>query len=383
MPEKGHAFAEIQKAATSLGFELAGIVEAGASTTFEQYQDWLTRGYAGEMGYLARPDAVAKRQNPDRILPGARTILVVGQNYHTRPLPEALRDDPSRGIVASYAWGSDYHDVMLPRLRQLAAIAAESSGQPAAYRAYVDTGPLLERELAARAGLGFIGRNTNLIHPRRGSWLFLGAVLLTAEFATDPSPASRGTCGRCTRCLEACPTAAFPRARVLDARRCISYLTIELKGPIPRELRPAMGNRIFGCDICQEVCPWNRRFAQPTAEPAYRAGSDTMAPRLLDLMALDETSFRQGFRDSPIQRAKRRGLLRNVAVALGNWADPVAVPALSRALHDPEPLVRGHVAWALGQIEGQPARQAVVKRMELEGDPWVRQELELALAGPA
>jgi epoxyqueuosine reductase len=381
VPGTGDAFtARIQEAASSLGFELAACLKASPSTTFDRYEDWLQRGYGAEMAYLFRPDAVAKRQDPARILPGVRTILTVAMNYHSRPLPPSLRDDPSRGVIASYAWGADYHDVMLPRLHQLASAAADISGQPAAYRAYVDTGPLLERELAARAGLGFVGRNTNLIHPHLGSWLFLGEVLLTADLPVGDPPATSGTCGQCTRCLEACPTAAFPQPYVLDARRCISYLTIELKGPIPRGLRTAMGNRIFGCDICQEVCPWNRRFAQPTAEPAFQPAGEAMAPSLLELMALDEPSFRQRFRDSPIKRAKRRGLLRNVAVALGNWADAAATPVLSRALDDGEALIRGHAAWALGRIGDRRGRQALAQRQSFEQDPWVREEIELALA---
>jgi epoxyqueuosine reductase len=269
---------------------------------------------------------------------------------------------------------------MLPRLHRLAAVVADITGEPASYRAYVDTGPLLERELAGRAGLGFVGKNTNLIHPRLGSWIFLGEVLLDTEIAPGSRPSTGGTCGRCTRCLEACPTAAFPRPYVLDARRCISYLTIEHRGPIPRQLRPALGNRIFGCDICQEVCPWNKRFAQPTAEPAFQPSTDSMAPSLLELMALDEASFRQDFRASPIKRAKRRGLLRNVAVALGNWADPDATPVLSRALQDAEPLIRGHAAWALGRIGGWQACQALEQRRAVEEDLWVREELDLALA---
>jgi epoxyqueuosine reductase len=368
----------IRAAAADLGFELLGFLEAGPSTTFEPYQAWLDRGYGGDMAYLARPDAVAKRQDPRGILREARTVLSVGMNYHTQSLPPALRDDPSRGIVASYAWGADYHDVMLPRLGQLAALASDITGQPSAYRAYVDTGPLLERELGARAGLGFVGKNTNLIHPRLGSWLFLGEILLTVELPVDPNVPAGGTCGRCWHCLEACPTGAFPQAGVLDARRCISYLTIELKGPIPRDLREMMGNRIFGCDICQEVCPWNQRFARPTAEPAFQPRPDNVAPRLLGLMDLDEATFRQRFQGSPIWRTRRRGLLRNVAVALGNWGDPLAVPALVRALSDAEPLIRGHSAWALGRIEGQQSRRALVQHLALEDDPWVRQELELA-----
>jgi epoxyqueuosine reductase len=303
--------------------------------------------------------------------------------------------------VASYAWGSDYHDLLLPRLDQLAAslkaITGPGNGTAIAHRAYVDTGPILERELGARAGLGFVGKNTNLIHPRLGSWFFLGELLLPFEL-TASAASSKGagdTCGRCTRCLDACPTGAFAAPYLLDARRCISYLTIELKGPIPRELRPLMGNRIFGCDICQEVCPWNRRFAKPSAEPAFQPRPGAIGPLLLDLMALDDEGFRQRFRGSPIKRAKRRGLLRNVAVALGNWGNPSAIPALAQALHDVEPLIRGHAAWAMGRIAAldaahrtnrdaaDRARRDAVAALEqalaTETDEWVRKELRHAL----
>jgi epoxyqueuosine reductase len=330
-----------------------------------------------------------KRSDLKQILPGARSVVVVGANYFTAPLPPGVDDDPSRGIVASYAWGSDYHEVLLPRLNQLAVsvetIVGPGNGTAIGHRAYVDTGALLERELGARSGLGFVGKNTNLIHPRLGSWFFLGELLLTCELAGGgPAVASAagsgGTCGGCTRCLEACPTGSFVEPYLLDARRCISYLTIELKGPIPRELRPAMGNRIFGCDICQEVCPWNRRFARPSPEPAFQPRPGAIAPRLLELLALDDKGFRQRFRGSPIKRAKRRGLLRNVAVALGNWGSPRAIPALTQALHDWEPLIRGHAAWALGRITDNDAVTALERALDTETDTWVREELRHALA---
>jgi epoxyqueuosine reductase len=378
-----------------MGFDLAAIVPAAPARTMEVYRIWLADGCQGEMGYLARSDAVAKREDLARIMPGVRSVLAVGVNYHTGPLPPELRDDPSRGVVASYAWGVDYHDVLLPRLQELADFIQVETGQAVAYRAYVDTGPLLEREIGARAGLGFIGKNTNLIQPNLGSWLFLGELLLATDLrpvADSPvllgekqsvaalAEQEKGTCGRCTRCLDACPTHAFTGPYVLDARRCISYLTIELKGPIPRELRPRMGNRIFGCDICQEVCPWNRRFAKPTAEPAFQARSGAMAPSLLDLIGLDAEAFGRRFQHSPVKRSRRRGLLRNVAIALGNWGDPVAVPPLARAMHDAEPLIRGHAAWALGRIGVQEARRALAQALEVETDAWVREELHFAVS---
>jgi epoxyqueuosine reductase len=373
----------IQAEAHRLGFDLVGIAPARPAATVTQYRRWLEKGFHGEMAYLARAEAVAKRKDLALVQPGVRSVVTVAANYHTVPLPAEARDDPSRGIIASYAWGDDYHDLLLTRLRELASslpadARAEAETRPG-YRAYVDTGPILERELAARAGLGFVGKNTNLIHPRLGSWLFLGELFLTAELPQVEQPPAQGTCGHCTRCLDACPTGALVAPYILDARRCISYLTIELKGPIPRELRPLMGNRIFGCDICQEVCPWNRRFARPTAKPAFQPRPDAIAPTLLDLMALDDRGFRQRFRGSPVNRAKRRGLLRNVAIALGNWGNPASLPALVRAQDDAEPLIRGHAAWALGRVDSVQARQALEKAGQQEGDDWVREEIQLAL----
>jgi epoxyqueuosine reductase len=243
-------------------------------------------------------------------------------------------------------------------------------------RWYVDTGPILERELAWRAGLGWPGKHTNLINRQLGSWLFLGAILLNRELVYD-SPAS-AHCGTCTRCLVACPTSALVAPGVLDSRRCISYLTIELRGPIPRELRPLMGTHIFGCDICQAVCPWNRH-APETAETACWPQAGYAAPELLPLLSLSEAEFQTRFRSSPIRRAKRRGFLRNVAVALGNLGDPRAIPPLQHALHDAEPLIRGHAAWALGRIGGLAARQALHTALPAEDTADVRQEIIDAL----
>ena len=345
-----HTLAQrIKERARALGFTAAAIVPPAPGEHERYYRAWLDAGHHAEMAYLARPDAVARRADLSRTVPNAQSVVVVTANYHTRHLPPEILHDPSRGIIASYAWGLDYHDLLTPRLYDLQAWIASQAGEAVRGRAYVDTGPVLERALAARGGLGFIGKNTCLIHPDRGSYFFIGEIILDCALPfDDPSP--RGTCGRCTRCLSACPTEAFPAPRVLDSRLCISYLTIELKGEIPVELRPKLGNRIFGCDICQEVCPYNRRFAIPTGEPAFRATLERAAPPLLELIALDEGAFRERFRGSPVRRAKRRGLLRNVCVALGNWGDPAAVPALQRARRDSEPLIRRHADWALAQI---------------------------------
>jgi epoxyqueuosine reductase len=267
------------------------------------------------MAYLARPGAVSSRGQPETLLPGLRSILVVGINYHAPLLPTSLKADPSRGIIASFARGADYHTLLTRKLHALAYFLAADAGQPVAWRAFVDSAPVLERDLAARAGLGFIGNNTCLISPRLGSWLLLGELFLVMELSPaasflghpQPSPldTARGTCGRCTRCLQACPTGALVNPRILDARRCISYLTIEQKGAVPRDLRPAIGNRVFGCDICQEVCPWNKRFSQSTSEPAFDSDADSAAPPLADLLALDEESFARRFGDTPVARAKR------------------------------------------------------------------------------
>jgi epoxyqueuosine reductase len=362
-----------------LGFALAGIVPAEPPATVDRYHTWLENGLHGEMTYLARTEAVAKRADLSLIQPGVHSVVVVGANYHSAMVPPELRDAPSRGIISSYAWGDEYHDWMISRLQRLAAFIQGAGDDPLAYRAYVDTGPILERELAARAGLGFVGKNTNLIHPRLGSWLFLGELLLDIELPATRPTAAQGTCGECTRCLDACPTGALVEPYVLDARRCISYLTIELKGAIPRELRPLLGNRIFGCDICQEVCPWNRRYAQPTFEPAFQPRTDALAPRLTDLLALDETGFLLRFEGSPVKRARRRGLLRNALVALGNWGDRSAVEPLAGALRDEEPLVRGHAAWALGRVRSAEARSALAQALTAETDPWVREEIGLGL----
>jgi epoxyqueuosine reductase len=355
----------IKEKAYALGFDLIGVAPATQALHADAYASWVDAGYAAMMGYMARD--VTRRGDPRRVLPGARSVIVVGLSYFVANPPDELWDDPSRGRIARYAWGSDYHEVMTPRLGQMADFIRQQTRREVGQRVYVDTGPVLERDFAARAGLGFIGKNTCLINPGMGSYLFLGEILVDLELDFD-EPAGdsgatlsvspdrvggrprTGTCGACTRCLKACPTHAFPRPYVLDSNRCISYLTIELKGSIPPDLRPLMGNWIFGCDECQSVCPWPRRFARPTRADFLRFDAEQVAPKLLDIFALDEGGFRSRFRHTPLWRAKRRGLLRNVAVALGNWAAPQAIPALERALQDSEPLIREHAAWALTRM---------------------------------
>ncbi len=338
----------VREKALELGFDLVGFAPAGPSPGAGQFLSWLAAGYHGEMRWLER--SAEQRADPRLVMGSARTVVIVGVSYESLGAPMALLRDPSRGRIARYAWGADYHDVLTPVLRAFGEWLARES------RAWVDTGPVLERAWAERCGLGFIGKNTCLIHPRWGSHLFLGAVLIAEEIAEDDAtpPVRHVGCGACVRCLCACPTGALPAPGVLDARRCISYLTIELKGSIPSELRPLMGNWVFGCDDCQDVCPYVRRFSRPARSPLARAfhtfNPDRAAPKLADLLQLDEASFRARYKGTPLTRAKRRGLVRNACVAAGNWGSDEAAPLLRRLLEDPEPLIREHAVWALERI---------------------------------
>lgn len=374
---------ELKAQAVELGFSMVGVVPAAPGRRLDAYLRWIVGGLHGQMGYMARPDRVARRRDLNVILPGVQSIVCVGLDYYSLRVPDSIANDPARGRISNYAWGVDYHDVMTPRLEELAAWLRRQLPGDVQTRVYVDTGAILERDHAETAGLGFTGKNTMLIAPRRGSFFFLGELLTTLPLAYDtPRPAMPG-CGSCRRCLDACPTNAFPEPYVLDARRCISYLTIELKGWIPPELRPLMGNWIYGCDVCQDVCPFNR-FAQPTTHPAIQLTNhlanepinwNTIAPPLLDILALDEAGFNERFARSPIKRIKRARLLRNACVAAGNWGSQAAVPALAALLEDPDPLLRGHAAWALHQIGGRQAKAAVAAALKRETDNTVRQEM--------
>jgi epoxyqueuosine reductase len=337
----------VKQKAFSLGFDLVGIVPAARSPHADTYASWVDAGYAATLEYMARD--VGRRQDPRLVLPGARSVVTVGLSYFSGDPPSDIWDNVARGRIARYAWGPDYHDVMLPRLQQLGQYIQLQAGREAAWRAYVDTGPLLERDLAASAGLGFIGKNTCLISPEYGSYVFLGEVLVDIEMEYDTGE-PKGTCGACVRCLNACPTGALVAPYVLDSRRCIAYLTIELKGAIPVDLRSQLGNWIFGCDVCQAVCPWTRRFAQSGRHGFLQYDPEGSAPHLLDLIGLNHEQFRARFRGSPVSRAKRRGLLRNVAVALAHWGDAAAAPVLRAAAEDADPIVREHARWALQQI---------------------------------
>lgn len=422
----------IKEEARRLGFDLCRIIPVGEAAHGTFFEQWIAAGRAGEMTYLTRHGE--KRRHPAQLAEageaGFRSMVVLGVDYHQFDLTQAVRQDPSRGLIASYAWGADYHEVIRPLLYEVDEFVRSHSGRRSQAKCLVDTGPVLERDWALQAGLGFTGKNCCTIHPGQGSWLFLATILLPEQLDYDPAPIPLipapytpqeildglppavalptwrlpstthrsppathhlATCGRCTRCLDGCPTDAFVGPLHLDPLRCISYWTIESRRFVPRELRPLFGNRIFGCDVCQEVCPWNRRL--PDRAPmlaALRAQEDRVAPFLLDGFRdqnpywLEQAAFSAHFRASPIKRARRSGMARNVCIALGNWAHPVALPALTQALADPEPLVRGHGAWALGQIrtrhaDGQ-AGQTLMAGLLQEADERVQVEIRLALA---
>ena len=331
----------IGERALELGFDACRFTTAGPPDSAAQFQHWLEAGRHGEMTYLER--GASKRIEPGQVLASARSIITLAVSY-AGDVPD------SAGEIARYARFSDYHEVVGARLKILAAHVSELGGSGTRSLWYVDTGPLLERDLAQRAGLGFIGKHTNLISRKLGNWFFLAEIITTLEL--PPDAPERNHCGTCRRCLDACPTAAIIAPFQLDARRCISYLTIELKGAIPVELRTAVGNRIFGCDDCLAVCPWNR-FARAGSMMAEHRRAGLEAPELVELLSLDEAGFRARFARTPILRAKRRGFLRNVCVALGNVGGAEALPALQRAASDPEPLIAEHALWAISRIEAR------------------------------
>ena len=344
---------QIKQQARELGFDLVGITTVDPPPHAAQYQQWLANGFHGEMGYMQRN--AAKRVAPTEVLPDVRSIIIVAMNYFTGSAHRTIsffgpREEDVQwtceGRIARYAWGGrDYHYVLGDKLQQLSEFIEALGGRA---KWFVDTGPVLERSFAQQAGIGFVGKHTNLINRSFGNWLFLGEVLTNLELPADLP--ERPHCGTCRRCLDACPAGALVAPYRLDARRCISYLTIELKGSIPAELRSVIGDRVFGCDDCLEVCPWNR-FARQSPVREFRHRE---LPPLTEFLSWDDHRFRDFFRGTPIFRIKRRGFLRNVCVALGNTGGASALPALERALTDSEPLVREPAAWA---VEQMPNRQ--------------------------
>lgn len=365
----------IKTRGAAVGFDLVGISPVQAPPHAASFADWLRRGLHGEMTYMAR--TAGQRLRPAEHLPWARSVVSVALNYAT-PYGRDSAADGLRGWISRYAWGADYHEVLREKLERLLDEIRGEAGAGIQGQIFVDAGPVLDREVGARAGIGWYGKNTNLLSMRLGSFFFLGELFL--DLPLDWDAPVRDRCGQCRLCLDACPTNAFVGPYVLDARKCISYLTIELKGAIPHELRPLMGTHIFGCDICQDVCPYNTRV-RVTSERAFFPREGLHAPELVPLLSLMEPELRTRFAGSPIRRAKRRGLLRNVCVALGNLAQPEAVPALVRVLHEEaEPLVRAHAAWALGRMRHSEARAALEHARASETDPDVVEEIRLALS---
>ncbi len=361
----------LQGEAYGLGFDLVGITDLGAPDSVAHFDAWLDAGLHGEMDYMKR--GADLRRDSRLPHPGATHAIVVGMHYGG--------GTPS-GPVARYARGDDYHELMRKRLRGLHAWLVDELGVAVDARPYVDSGPLLERDLARRAGLGWFGKNTMLINPEQGSWFFIGALVVDVALPVD-APFSADRCGTCTRCLDACPTDAFVAPRVLDATKCISYLTIELRGDIPDELRPLLGEHVYGCDVCQEVCPWNVSFARALREPAFAAravlsGEDarTLASELL---TLSQSEFSVSFKGSAMKRAKSRGLKRNAAVSLGNIGNADDIPTLLAALSDAESLVRSHAAWALARIASPSELPALRARFAIEADASVREALSKAI----
>jgi epoxyqueuosine reductase len=337
--------AAIQQRALELGFDDCRFTTAAPPQSAEQFQNWLAGKNHGEMAWLERN--AEKRVDPQKVLPGAKSVIVLATSYEISNRQSTIGSRQS-GVVARYARFDDYHDVLAKKLKALTQFVNQLGGAETRSLWYVDTGPLLERDLAQRAGLGFVGKHTNLISRRLGNWIFLSEILTTLELAPDAP--EKNHCGHCTRCITACPTNAIPAPFQLDARRCISYLTIELKGSIPAELRPAIGNRIYGCDDCLAACPWNR-FAREGSLMKAHARDGLNTSDLIELLQLDDAGFKSRFDGSPILRTKRRGLLRNVCVALGNTGKATALSALERATRDIEPLIAEHARWAISEIE--------------------------------
>lgn len=368
----------VKRHALSLGFDLVGI--ATAEPFHRDEQAALQRISDGMMDGLPwyTAERVHKATHPELLMSGARSIISLAMSYHTEE-PNPTGPGP-HGKIARYAWGDDYHQVMKARLGQFVDGLSAAVGRPIKSRIFVDDGPMNDRAAAERAGVGWFGKNTNILTSSHGSWVLLGQVITDLELGPD-RPLSKN-CGECVLCIEACPTGAIVAPYVVDNTKCISFLTIELRGSMPSEMRPLVGDWVFGCDICQDVCPVNLKAA-PGQEPAFQQRHDFAAPDLLPLLDLDDDEFRERFRNSPIKRAKRSGLQRNVCVALGNIGDPASIPALARALRGSDKLVRGHAAWALGRIGGPQAASILHSALASEHDTEVRKEIEASLADMA
>lgn len=372
MPSEVTNRAELKRAiaaeARAAGFDKVGFTRARLDEHAPHLEEWLRRGYHGEMKWMEREPA--KRTDAARSLDNAHTLVCCALNYYQGPPSSS----PGYGVVSSYARGDDYHDLLQSKLKRVADFIESTCTVPT--KLYVDTGPVLEKSYAAAAGLGWMGKHSNLLSQDRSSWFFLGEILIPVELPVDEPVSDH--CGTCTRCIEACPTRAIVEPYVVDSRLCISYLTIELRGVIPRELRPLIGNRIYGCDDCQDVCPWNR-FAKKSEEAAFFSREPLGSMNLAAMLRMSRESFMAATKGSAIRRARYPGFLRNVAVALGNSGDPATVAVLVEALDHEEPLVRAHVAWALGELGDVGAKGPLEAQVEREETEEVREELTWAL----
>ena len=359
----------IENLAKELGFDGFGVTRVLPSKSIRNYKEWLNLNYQGEMSYMRRN--AEKRSSLDMVLSGVQSVVCLRTNYLTEDKDMSFVNEKKRGDVSLYALNEDYHEVLIQRHRKLEEKIKEEFGG-CQTKIYIDTGPILEKPLAQSAGLGWVGKHTNLITEHIGSYYFISEILVDVPLKV--SEPSLDQCGTCRSCIDICPTKAIVAPYILDSRKCISYLTIELKGVIPLEFRKAIGNHIYGCDDCQIVCPWNS-FAVKTDEESFRVRSGSF--RLIDLMRLDDDAFRKRFKNSPVKRTKRRGLLRNVAVALGNSDDLSAVGPLIDALSDHEPLIRAHVVWALGELIGEKALPILNKNLKNEEEKIVKDEINL------
>ena len=359
----------IENLAKELGFDGFGVTRVLPSKSIRNYKEWLNLNYQGEMSYMRRN--AEKRSSLDMVLSGVQSVVCLRTNYLTEDKDMSFVNKKKRGDISLYALNEDYHEVLIQRHRKLEEKIKEEFGG-CQTKIYIDTGPILEKPLAQSAGLGWVGKHTNLITENVGSYYFISEILVDVPLKV--SEPSLDQCGTCRSCIDICPTKAIVAPYILDSRKCISYLTIELKGVIPLEFRKAMGNHIYGCDDCQIVCPWNS-FAVKTDEESFRARDGSF--QLIELMRLDDEAFRKRFKNSPVKRTKRRGLLRNVAVALGNSDDPFAVSPLIDALSDHEPLIRAHVVWALGELIGEKALPVLNKNLKNEEEQIVKDEINL------
>jgi len=360
---------KIRARAKELGFVKIGISRAERLDERNGLDEWLAAGRHGEMLWMGRN--ADKRLDPRTLLSEARSVISLAANYYT---PQSHSEDRRHGKISRYAWGHDYHAVLKERLKSLVEWIGQNHPEARGLY-YCDTGPVMDKAWAHKSGLGWIGKHSNLITREAGSWVFLAEVVLNLDL--EPDAESRNYCGTCHRCLDACPTRAIVAPYVVDARLCISYLTIELRGPIPRELRPLIGSRIFGCDDCQDVCPWNR-FATPCDEDRFYPADGNQVPVLTELMRMTQPEFEERFRHSAVRRAKYAGFLRNVAVALGNSRDASACAVLTESLKHAEPVVRAHAAWALGQIGGECSRRSLAQAVKRETDVSVLEEIQAA-----